>query len=327
MRLPWVTMPGGAAVAYTVQGPNGVDIVASFYDAELDCWSLPRQLTNDEHAETALSLACDGNELVMAYLKAQTRRTDMDVEIDGQMHHLENVPQPGRTDLYVLRHALTNDLAVVSESLAVEPANPAPDATATIRATIENHGDLPLQNVEAVFYDGDPSRGGVQIGDRQVISGTLIAGGRGEVSTSWTVPAKDVSHEIFVVVDPRMAVEDRGRSNNTLSVLAVLPDLAIETCWSTEVSSTSMALTARVVNTGVIPAGEFDVSWRLASPDGQEIGRSTIGSLIDGGAYEATFTWDGAQQAQVFAVVDCARCVPESDETNNVSSLAVFHAP
>jgi len=59
--LDGVTMPGGAAIAYTVQGPNGVDIVAAFYDADLDCWSLPRQLTGDEHAETALSLACDAN--------------------------------------------------------------------------------------------------------------------------------------------------------------------------------------------------------------------------------------------------------------------------
>jgi hypothetical protein len=325
--LDGVTMPGGAAIAYTVQGPNGVDIVASFYDAELDCWSLPRQLTNDEHAETALSLACDGNELVMAYLKAQTRRTNMDVEIDGEIHHIENVPQPGRTDLYVLRRVLADDLAVVSQSLVLDPVNPAPGTATTIRATIESRGDLPLQHVEAVFYDGDPSSGGVQIGDRQVISGTLIAGGRRDISVSWTVPAKEVSHEIFIVVDPRMVIEDRDRSNNTLSVLAVLPDLAIETCWSTEVSSTSVALTVRVVNTGVIPAGEFDVSWRLGSPDGQEIGRSTIGSLIDGGAHEATFTWDSGQQAQVFAVADSARCVPESDETNNVSSLAVFRAP
>jgi hypothetical protein len=331
--LDGVTMPGGAAIAYTVQGPNGVDIVASFYDADLDCWSLPRQLTGDEHAETALSLTCDANELVIAYLKTQTLRTDMDVEINGQIQHLENIPQPGRTDLYVLRHTLANDLAVVSESMVLDPANPAPDTAATIRATIENRGDLPLQNVEAIFYDGDPSGGGVVVGDRQVIPGTLIAGGKQNVSVSWKVPRNENSHKIFVVADPCLAVEDRDRSNNRLSVRTVLPDLAIETCWSTEVSSTTMALTARVVNTGVIPAGAFDVSWRLGAPNGEEIGKSTIGSLIGGGAYEATFMWDTnghlnvGQHAQVFAVADSTGSVPEFDDTNNVYSLAVFHSP
>ncbi len=331
--LDGVTMPGGAAIAYTVQGPSGVDIVASFYDADLDCWSLPRQLTGDEHAETALSLTCDANELVIAYLKTQTLRDDMDVEIDGQIHHLENLPQPGRTDLYVMRHTLADDLAVVSESMVLEPANPAPGTVATIHATIESRGDLPLQDVVAVFYDGDPSNGGVTVGDRQVISGTLIAGGKQNVSVSWNVPLNESSHEIFAVVDPCLAVEDRDRSNNLLSVYTVLPDLAIETCWSTEVSSTTMALTARVVNTGVIPVDAFDLSWRLGAPDGEQIGRSTIGSLIAGGAYEATFVWDTdghlnpGEHAQVFAVADSAGTVVESDETNNVHSLAVFSPP
>jgi len=161
----------------------------------------------------------------------------------------------------------------------------------------------------------------------------LIAGGKQDVSISWNVPPSQSSHEIFIVVDPCLAVEDRDRSNNALSARTVLPDLAIETCWSTEVSSTSMALTARVVNTGVIPAGAFDVSWRLGAPDGEQIGTSTIQSLIAGGAYEATFMWDttghldGGQHAQVFAVADSTGGVPEFDETNNVSSLAVFHPP
>ncbi len=331
--LDAVTMPGGAAIAYTVQGPNGVDVVASFYDADLDCWSLPRQLTNDEHAETSLSLTCDGGELVIAYLKTQTERTGMDVEIQGQMVHLENVPQPGRTDLYVLRHTLANDLAVVPESMVVEPANPAPGTTATIRATIENRGDLPLQNVEVVFYDGDPSKGGVAIGNKQVIADTFIAGGKQNVSVSWDVPRGTGSHEIFVAVDPSLAVEDRDRSDNVLSLRAVLPDLAIDTCWSTEVSSTMMALTARLVNKGVIPAGKFDLSWHLASPDGEEIGMGMIEPLIAGGTHEITFMWDTTgrlepgQNVQVFAVVDSAKAVPESDETNNTSSLAVFHPP
>ena len=97
--LDGVTLPGGAALAYAVQGSNGVDIVASFYDAALDRWSLPRQLTGDEDVESALALAHDGTNVVIAYLKTQTLRTNADVVIAGQTNHLVNVPQPGRTDL------------------------------------------------------------------------------------------------------------------------------------------------------------------------------------------------------------------------------------
>jgi len=329
--LDGVTLPGGAAVAYTVQqGPSGIDMVASFYDAGLDRWSQPRQLTHDEHAETALSLTCDGNDLVISYLKTQTLRDDMDIEIDGEIHRLENMPQPGRTDLYILRYSLGNDLAIIPGSIIVDPPNPAVGTVATIKADVQNQGDLPLQDVQVAFYDGDPHNGAVAIGDSQVISGTLIAGGKQNVSVSWAVPSSESSHEIFVVVDPCLAVEDRDRSNNVLSVHTVLPDLAIETCRSTEVSSTTMALTARVVNTGVIPAETFDVSWRLGAAGGEEIGSSIIESLVGGGAHEATFMWDTeghlnpGQHAQVFAVADSTGSVPEFDDINNVYSLSVF---
>ena len=331
--LDGVTMPGGAAIAYTVQGPNGVDIVASFYDAGFDCWSLPRQLTTDEHAESALSLTWDGDELVIAYLKTQTLRHPMNVEIDGQMHHLENIPQPGRTDLYVLRHGLGYDAAVVPHSLALDPANPVPGKTATIVATIENGGDLPLQEVAATFYDGDPAHGGVAIGKPQVIPGTLIAGGKQDVAVAWNVPPDKNPHQIFVVVDPGLVGEDRDRSNDMLSVRAVLPNLAVETCWTTEVSGTSMALTARVVNTGTVPAGPCQVSWRTGAADGTQVGTSMIPVLIASGAYEASFIWDTTgrlqpgQTVEVFAVVDATGSVPESDESDNVSNLAVFHTP
>lgn len=330
--LDAVTMPGGAAIAYTVQGPNGVDIVASFYDADLDSWSLPRALTRDEAAESSLSLTCDSGELVIAYLKTQTDRTGMDIEIEGQTVYVDNLPQPGRTDLYVLRHSLANDPAVVAQSLVVEPANPAPGTTAKISATVENGGDLPLQDVEVVFYDGDPAKGGVPIADKQVISGLWIAGGKKNVSVSWDVPLGASSHEIWVAVDPRLTVEDKDRSNNALSLRTVLPDLAVETCWTTEVSSTAMALMARVVNKGVIPVGACEVSWRLEAPDGEQIGTETIPSMVAGGAYESIFIWDttgrldGGQYAHVFAVVDAAGTTAECDETNNAADLAVFHS-
>jgi hypothetical protein len=330
LALAGVTLPVGGAIAYTTQGPNGVDIVASFYDADLDLWSQPRQLTHDEHAESALSLTCDGNDLVLVYLKTQTVREDMDVEINGQMTHLENVPQPGRVDLCMLRHTPGRDAAVIAGSLVVEPGNPSPGQPATITATIENQGDLPLQDVQVGFYDGDPNSGDTLISDVQVIPGVLIAGGKQNVLISWTVPSGEQSHRVFVVVDPYGTVTDREPENNRASKLTVLPDLTVETCWSSDFSPREALLTARVTNPGAILSGPFQVSWRLNTPDGNEIGSSEVEMLVAGAACEVSTIWDLSydldpnEGGQVFVVVDSPGSVLESDEGNNSAACAVF---
>lgn len=327
--LDGVTLPGGAAVVYTVQGTSGIDMVASFYDAALDRWSQPRQLTQDEHAETALSLACDGNDLVVSYLKTETLREDMDIDINGQPHHLENIPQPGRTDLYILRYSLGHDVAIVPESITIDPPNPPLGTKATIKAVVENRGDLPLQDVQVALSDGNPHNGGTLIPNVQILSEPLIAGTQREVSVSWTVSSEARSHQLFVVADPSLTVNDRDRSNNIASKATVLPDLAVETCWSSDISAATVAMTARVVNRGVILAGTSTLSWRLGAVDGREIGRSHVEAIGPNGAHEVTILWDTAsdldagESTPLFAVADCDGVVSEWDENNNVHSLSV----
>jgi hypothetical protein len=327
--LAGLTMPGGAAVAYTAQDPAGVDVVVAFYDAALDTWSLPRQLTQDEHVETSLSLAWDGAELTLAYLKTQTERNEVDVEIEGELYHLVNVPQPARTDLCLLRHALGYDLAVAPGSLTLDPANPAPGTAATITATIENRGDLPVSDLQIAFYDGDPSEGGVMIGGVQVISGWLIAGDTRQITIPWVLPADPAPHQVFVVVDPGLLWDDRDRSNNEESVWSVLPDLTIENVRSEIVSSTSVALIARVVNMGTIATGQFDLAWRAGAPDGQQIGTTRLPAIEAGAVYEVAFISDAGfgglrgEYVQVFAVVDATNEVLEFDEANNTSVQSV----
>jgi hypothetical protein len=328
--LAGVTMADGAAIAYTVQSPSGVDIMASFYDAVLDRWSLPRQLTFDDDMESAISLGFDGDRLIAAYLKTQTERNDVDVEIEGQVYHIENVPEPGRTDLCILQHTLGYDLSVDSNSIVLEPVNPEPGLTATIKATIENRGDLGIENIAVVFYDGDPNVGGSIIGDTLIIAENLIPGGANEVSVCWDVPADSgSSHEIFVVVDPCLAVDDRDRSNNTASKFAALPDVEVENAWSTVVSPNSVMLVARIANTGVTTVENVIVSWRIDSQQGAEIGSDLISTLVSGGAYEASCIldtngiFDGNDYVKVFGAASPANDVPECDKGNNVFNLVI----
>jgi len=318
--LDGVTMPGGAAIAYAVQLSTGVDIVASFYDASLDSWSLPRQLTNDADVETALSLGCDSTQLVIGYLKNRTVRAPVDVVIDGKIQHLQDIPQPSQTDLCVLRHTLGSDLA--AGAITVNPVNPIPGTAATITATVENRGDVPESNIDVAFFDGDPINGGIQIGSTQNITGPLVAGTSADVSVSWNVPVDSNPHRLYVVVDQDLSVDDRDRANNTASTLCVLPDLIVETGWSTGVTANAVAITAKIVNQGVLAAGAFEVGWHVGSPDGPEIGRSPVESLAAGANTEVTYVWLLSQPAtvefiQICAVADCANTVTEADESNN----------
>ena len=93
------------------------------------------------------------------------------------------------------------------------------------------------------------------------------------------MPSDQNSHTLSVVADPGLTSDVRDRSNNITSKCVVLPDLAIETCWSDAISSTVAVLVARVVNSGVISAGVFNVSCRLGSSIGEEIGRVSIAGL------------------------------------------------
>ena len=319
--LDGVTMSGGAAIGYSVQSADGMDLVAAFYDSQLDQWSLPRQLTHDEDGERSLSMGYDGSELVMAYLKTQTLREDIEVELDGQMQTIENVPQPGRTDLYVLRHNLGYDLAVSPDSVVIEPANPAPGTTVDIHAEIQNLGDLPVQNLQVSAYDGDPELGGTQIG--QTVITDLIAGGSQEVTISWDVSADLDAHRIFVVADPALGFDDRDRSNNSSAAWTVLPDLEVQTCRSENISETEAALTATIQNDGVIPSGLFNVCWRLGSEDGEVLGCNEVQTIGAGSTRETTLVWDQSahefqdKSATVYVIVDSENGVYESDESNN----------
>ena len=325
--LDGVTMPGGAAISYAVQTPEGIDIVAAFYDAQLDQWSLPRQLTSDEHGERSLSLAYNGSEMVMAYLKTQTLYEDIEVELGGEMQTIENVPQPGRTDLYFLRHSMCHDLAVAPDSVLLAPNNPEPGTTADITAVVENRGDLPAQTIQIAVYDGNPDLGGIQIGQTSVSD--VIAGGSQEVTVSWNVPDDLNAHRISVVVDPALAFDDRDRSNNTCSTWSVQPDLDVQTASSEHLSETGVALTVKITNGGVIPSGLFDVCWRLGSIDGEVLGSKEIQTIGAGSSRESTLVWDQSthefqnESVTVYAIVDSGDVVFESDEANNTHFQSV----
>jgi hypothetical protein len=149
------------------------------------------------------------------------------------------------------------------------------------------------------------------------------------VSVAWVVPSDGRSHSIYVVVDPSLSIEDRDRSNNSGSEAVILPDLQAVSAWSSQLSSASKLLVARVVNGGTASSSGFDVSWRLGSASGMELGRTSVGALTSGQATEVALAWDVPQWAYtnnfvaVYAVADPSGAVVESDKSNNSAGQIV----
>jgi hypothetical protein len=331
--LEAATVPGGAVIACTVQTGSGVEIASSYYNANLDQWSLPAQLTQDGDAASALSLGWDGQQVVVAYLKTQTIWTNVDFQVSGQTVTVTNVPQPGRTDLCLLTHSLGVDVAVQPGSVKFDPPNPAPGSVVTNSALIENLGDLPVQNLPLGFYDGNPTNGGVLIGGLQVVPGVLAGAETQTVSVVWTLSAAPQAHQVYVVADPGLTLPDTDRSNNAASATAVLPDIAIVTCRSAFASNSVVQLTATLTNSGVIPTGPFAVSWRLGAVDGEEIGRVTVDSLAPGDEQDVSCHWTTSGHyfpssfVAVFVVADPTNAVAELDKTNNAAEQSVCVVP
>ncbi|MBI9085425.1 MAG: DUF1566 domain-containing protein [Desulfobacterales bacterium] len=329
--LAGVTLPGGAAITYTVQGAQGMDIFAAFYDALLDQWSLPRQLTHDEHAESALTLDFDGTDLVVAYLKTITERSDKDVEIDGQTYHVENVPTPGRTDLYVLKYRLGYDLAVSAAAVSFEPQNPVPGTDATITAVVENKGDLPVDAIITRFYLGDPNSGGTLIGEATATE-PLIPGDTRFVQVNWSVPQEPATHVITVVVDPALAIDDRDRNNNTAQVAACKPDIAIDQAISNPMGPSTRLIIFRVANHGTVPATDIPVTvTRDGTPD-QVLHQATIDSLPVDATFDMAFELETSGETTengyliLNAMANAEKAIDETTYTNNARPLQVLGA-
>ena len=331
--LAGVTMPGGAAVAYAAQSLDGVELYSSFYNAAQDVWTLPQQLTSDTNEESSVALAFDDTNLVTAYEDTQMIYTNVDLVVSNQSVTVSNAPAPGRTDLCVLKYLPGSDAGVLNGSLNLDPPNPAPGTNATVSAVIENFGDVPLQQIPVAFYDGDPQAAGIMIGSLQYVVNLGGGGATQQVSVVWNVPGGNSSHQVFVVVDPGDTLPDRDRSNNTNSLLSVLPQLVVDSTADTEDGPSSTLLVANILNQGVISTGPFTVSWRLGSPDGTEIASSQVGPLAAGQSVPATATWNTSDipftspYAVVYTIADSSNNVVEFDGTNSTYMQMVSVVP
>jgi hypothetical protein len=107
----------------------------------------------------------------------------------------------------------SGDLVVDSDSITFSDTSPMEGDTITISALLRNQGDGDIsEDVEVRFVEGDPQKGGLQIGTDAIVM-ELNAGATGKVEVRWrAAPAKT---KIYVIADPDNLIEEAKEDNNT----------------------------------------------------------------------------------------------------------------
>jgi hypothetical protein len=290
------------------------DLYALFYDPNFELWGSPKQLTADP--ETELETAAtfySTNQLIALYDRLDISTNDM----GGTF--ITNA------DLYILQYQLTNDLALVANSLTVSPANPAPGDTVTLSVTAENLSDSAVSNVLVAFYQGDPNAGGMEIGETN-LTGVLAAGATMSVSIPWTVPATTNALTIYAVVDPDQEFSDSDLLNNEVTNTFVAPDLAVQSVTWSQITSNLFSVTATVINQGTIASQPGTVSFMLNSPTGTTLFSTNIVSLAPGQSIDVNFIWTVPSLGNgltLFAVVNGGTNAPDLNSQNNVMQATI----
>jgi subtilase family serine protease len=228
--------------------------------------------------------------------------------------------------LRALAHVKPN-LSVFPTDITFSNPNPRIGETIAVTATIYNEGPAIANNIVVQFYDGDPSAGGVLIGETTIPSITPF--GSYQVSISWTIPTAS-SRKVFVKIDPLNSIDELDESDNMAFrnlTSSTLPDL---TLGSTDIQfnpetpriGDPMTISVTVRNQGESQAENFMVYVYAGDPDqdGIKIAEATYNYLPGGGSDSFRIGWAIVQGVDRITVkLDPLSQVPESNENNNLA--------
>jgi hypothetical protein len=289
------------------------------YDPTRGAWSRGVRLLDEPSLERGFSGAfgADGR-LRLAYCKVAVGED------------AEGVPTFGAVDLCVLDHPVGPDPAIGVAGVGLSTNAAEVGESVDILVAVENRGELTVTNLAVCVYAGNPVAGGMLIGVTQRLS-EVIGGATATVTVAWTVPAATNNIALYAVVDPGLETDDRNPANNTATLVALVPDLAVRGASVQTEAPTVRLLTATVVNEGSapVPAGTV-VTFRRGATDGALLAQESLQYMAVGsnGAYEAGFRWDmaGGVYTSAFEMVYVAATgsVQEIETRNNRVALQVM---
>ncbi|MBM4136118.1 MAG: hypothetical protein FJ241_04720 [Nitrospira sp.] len=220
------------------------------------------------------------------------------------------------------------DLSITSDDITFTPQVPITGQSVTITATVRNIGETGAGNVTIDFYDGDPSAGGILIGNALVQS----IGAGSFAGVQLTTEFITGSHNIYVVLDRDNSIAESNEANNTatkvLHVGGGFTELSINRNDITfnpayPVEGDPVLINAAVHNEGNGEVNDVLVRFYLGDPDsgGIQIGSDiTIPSISARNVEIVNTTWDSTGHAgnnNIYVKVDPLNIIPEVNELNN----------
>ena len=227
------------AVVGAGQSDSGQDLYCLPYDVASGLWGGETRLTASSGAgalNRAPSAAFAGSSDLVTVFDSDELTTQT---VSGQVYQAV-----GDTDLYSADLQVAHGLAIPAGGLSVQQGNVVPGGTATVCAQVNNTGLFAESNIEVDYYDGNPANGGQQIGSA-TIAGPLAPGDSATAQFTWTVPAGNATHDVYVVAS------DANATSEAVYLPVVQPDLSLQLS-SQPAGEGQYAITASVSNTSGI---------------------------------------------------------------------------
>lgn len=249
-------------------------------------------------------------------------------ESDGSWEH---DPYATALALWAIYDAKPN-LFLRDQDVTFSDDNPTEGDQITVRALVTNKGGFPAEQVLVRFYNGDPKKGGVQIGEDTI--GDLARKEQATAEIAWTVINLTGTKYVFAVADPDDRVEESNEADNQgvhdllissrpdlvitdadISTLPEIPDFS----WDKEIQ-----IFAKVRNTGDRDAENFRAE--LSSVDPVSGGPASLlewtASVPAGGEVELSGTFMPFGGTNNYTVaLDTLDQIAESDEGNNSATI------
>jgi hypothetical protein len=200
---------GNLTLAWQEAPDSGVaNLFAAIYDTDWEVWSADRRLSAEDEVKHHAFDGYYGSDgaLYGAYLATEIERYSKEVELDGKVFTLGNLPEDGATDLRVLEHSLIVDLAVEDADLRVTPFWPEEGDEVTAALVVHNAGDFATGT-----FDVDIEVGGAPV-TTVAVPEPFLAGDVAELQLVFTYPSG--GGNIAAVVDSTGAVVEHSEENN-----------------------------------------------------------------------------------------------------------------
>lgn len=264
---------GHLALLWQEMNGEGSDAHYRVFDPDSGTWGEDALLCNDMPLERSFAPVWDaaGN-LTVAYQKVQYELVTRTFELEeGGSIEVENMPESGRTDLYVTKRSLVQDLAILPDDFTSDGFNFLPGEMVTLSAVVRNLGDLPVLDPVVAFYDGDPGADGILIGETNVV-GLMAASSTNVVQTVWIVPEPAAPHTLYVVANADGLASEANATNNVQTLSVGGTDLLSSLVCTSARPDGSLRIIAQVTNFGAPTAGASTLSIRKSDETGNEVG-------------------------------------------------------